>query len=220
MTNPPSAEERARVQAIVAALHAQYPDPKSSLNFSSPLELLVATILAAQCTDERVNKVTATLFVQFPTVIAYATAPIEQLEQAIKSINFYRNKAKNIQAMAQMLQRDYGGMVPSAMDDLLRLPGVARKTANVVQGNAFQRVEGVVVDTHVGRIARRLGLTTEEDPVKVERDLMVIVDQKDWLDFSHMLIYLGRATCKAPKPLCHACGLAQLCPTGKATLGA
>ncbi len=210
--------ERARARQIVALLRQTYPDARCSLNFTTPLELLVATILAAQCTDERVNAVTAKLFLKYRVAADYADAPIEELEQAIRSTGFYRNKAKNVQAMARLLVREYGGQVPPAMDDLLRLPGVARKTANVVQGEAFQHVEGVVVDTHVGRITRRLGLTKEDDPPKVERDLMAVIDQPDWLNFSHLLIYHGRAVCKAPSPTCPGCVLLDLCPTGRERL--
>jgi endonuclease-3 len=215
-----STAERERAQEIVARLRAAYPDARCSLNFSSPLELLVATILAAQCTDERVNIVTTTLFQKYRTAADYANAPLEVLEQDIKSTGFYRNKAKNIQGMARQLIARYGGQVPQKMDELVQLPGVARKTANVVMGNAFGVVEGVVVDTHVGRITRRLGVTKEEDPVKVERDLMSLLDQPDWLDFSHMLIYHGRAVCKAPTPLCTECALLDLCPTGRERTGA
>lgn len=214
-----SPAERERARTIVERLRVAYPDAKCSLNFTSPLELLVATILAAQCTDERVNIVTQTLFKKYRTPDDYADAPIEQLEMDIKSTGFYRNKAKNIQGMARMLISDYGGNVPNKMDDLLRLPGVARKTSNVVLGNAFGIVVGFVVDTHAGRLGRRLGLTKEEDPVKVERDFMAIIDQKDWLDFSHMLIFHGRAVCKAPKPDCPRCVLLDICPTGKANTG-
>jgi endonuclease-3 len=211
--------DKARAREIITRLRAAYPDAKCSLNFSNPLELVVATILAAQCTDERVNQVTATLFQKYRTPADYANAPSEALEQDIKSTGFYRNKAKSVQGMARMLIADYGGQVPNKMDDLLRLPGVARKTANVVLGNAFGIVEGVVVDTHVGRIARRLGFTQNEDPVKVERDLMAVIDPQDWLDFSHLLIYHGRALCKAPTPLCEQCALLDLCPTGLARTG-
>lgn len=207
--------EKARAATIVARLHTTYPGAKCSLNFTKPLELLVATILAAQCTDERVNAVTTTLFQKYRTAADYANAPSAELEQDIKSTGFYRNKAKNVQGMARLLLERFGGEVPRAMSDLLTLPGVARKTANVVQSNAFGIVEGVVVDTHVGRISRRLGLTQEEDPPKVERDLMELLDHTDWLDFSHLLIYHGRAVCKAPTPLCEGCVLLDLCPTGQ-----
>ncbi len=211
--------ERQRAEAIVARLQAAYPDAQCSLHFTTPLELLVATILSAQCTDERVNAVTATLFQKYRSAADYASAPIAELEQDIRSTGFYHTKAKNLQGMARKLISDFGGQVPEAMTDLLALPGVARKTANVVQGNAFHHVEGVVVDTHVGRISRRLGLTREDDPPKVERDLMAIVPRADWLPLSHMLISHGRAVCKAPTPNCPACTLRDLCPTGQANAG-
>ena len=219
MTEAIAATERARVNEIVTRLRAAYPTAHCSLNFSSPLELLVATMLSAQCTDERVNIVTATLFLKYRAAEDYANAPLEVLEQDIKSTGFYRNKAKNLQSMARQLIEHYHGQVPQKMDELVQLPGVARKTANVVMGNAFGVVEGVVVDTHVGRITRRLGLTKEEDPVKVERDLMTQLAQPDWLDFSHLLIYHGRAICKAPTPLCTECMLLDLCPTGRERTG-
>ncbi len=215
----PDDAERQRARAIVARLRATYPNARCSLDFTTPLELLVATILSAQCTDERVNIVTKTLFAKYRSAADYAGAPVAELEQDIKSTGFYRNKAKSVQGMARMLVERFGGEVPRAMDDLLRLPGVARKTANVVQGNAFGIVEGVVVDTHVGRISRRLELTKEDDPPKVEQDLMALLDRADWLDFSHLLIFHGRAVCKAPTPACAGCVLLDLCPTGKRNTG-
>ena len=216
---PPSQAKAERAAQIVSILRQTYPDARCSLNFTTPLEILVATILAAQCTDERVNATTVTLFQKYHTAADYANVPAEELEQDIKSTGFYRNKAKNIQGMARLLLTDYGGKVPEEMPDLLRLPGVARKTANVVQGNAFHRVEGVVVDTHVTRLSRRLGLTTEDDPPKIERDLMALLPQSDWFDFSNLLIYHGRAICKAPTPLCPGCPLLDLCPTGRERTG-
>jgi endonuclease-3 len=211
----PTEQERQRARAIVLRLRKLYPTARCSLNFTTPLELLVATMLSAQCTDERVNMVTASLFRKYRSAADYASVPIAELEQDIKSTGFYHNKAKNVQAMARMLLERYGGEVPHAMSDLVALPGVARKTANVVQGNALGIVEGVVVDTHVARISQRLGLTKEEDPVKIERDLMAVLDRADWLDFSHLLIYHGRAVCKAQRPSCHVCVLLDLCPTGQ-----
>ena len=202
-----------QVSAIIAELRRLYPDAKCSLNFSNPLELLVATQLSAQCTDERVNLVTADLFKKYRSAEDYATVSQEELEKDIKSTGFYRNKAKNLRAAAQRLLTNYGGEVPRTMEELLTLPGVARKTANVVLGNAYGVVVGFVVDTHIGRLARRFGWTTSEDPVKVEQDLMRIVPQQDWLDLSHMLIYHGRAICTARKPACAACALAELCPS-------
>ena len=216
----PSAAEQQRARAIMAELRALYPDAKCSLDFTTPLELLVATILSAQCTDERVNQVTAKLFQKYRTAADYANAAPEELEQDVKQTGFYRNKAKNIRAAGTMLVERFNGEVPREMAQLIQLPGVARKTANVVMGNAYGIVEGVVVDTHVGRIARRLGLTESEDPVKVEQDLMALLPQSDWLDLSHMLIYHGRAICQARKPLCEQCSLVPLCPTGQANTSA
>ncbi len=202
-----------QVQAIIAELRRLYPDAKCTLNFTNPLELLIATQLSAQCTDERVNIVTLDLFHKYRSAGDYATVSQEELEQDIRSTGFYRNKAKNIRAASQRLITNYGGEVPPTMADLLTLPGVARKTANVVLGNAFGIVEGIVVDTHVGRLARRFGWTANEDPAKVEQDLMRLVPQKDWLNLSHLMIYHGRAICLARKPLCEHCTLAQLCPS-------
>jgi endonuclease III len=202
-----------QVQAIISELRRLYPDAKCSLNFSNPLELLIATQLSAQCTDERVNIVTEQLFQKYRSVEDYATANQEELEQDIKSTGFYRNKAKNLRGAAQRIITNYGSEAPRTMTDLLTLPGVARKTANVVLGNAFGIVEGFVVDTHIGRLARRFGWSTNEDPVKVEQDLMRIVPQKDWLDLSHLMIYHGRAVCYARKPACERCTLAEFCPS-------
>jgi endonuclease-3 len=210
--------ERRRASAIMAILRADYPDATCSLNFSTPLELLVATILSAQCTDERVNAVTRRLFQKYRGAADYASADLEELEQDVKQTGFYRNKAKSIRAAAQLIVERFGGEVPRAMDELITLPGVARKTANVVMGNAYGIVEGVVVDTHVGRLARRLGLSESEDPVKVEQDVMAVFPQSDWLALSHALIYHGRAICQARKPLCEQCHLLDLCPTGQANL--
>lgn len=202
-----------QIQAIIAELRRLYPDAKCTLNFSNPLELLIATQLSAQCTDERVNIVTLDLFRKYRSAEDYATVSQEELEQDIRPTGFYRNKAKNIRAACQRLITNYGGEVPPTMADLLTLPGVARKTANVVLGNAFGIVEGIVVDTHVGRLARRFGWTANEDPAKVEQDLMQMVPQKDWLNLSHLMIYHGRAICLARRPLCEQCRLAQLCPS-------
>jgi endonuclease-3 len=202
-----------QVQAILAELRRLYPDAACSLNFSNPLELLVATQLSAQCTDERVNAVTEQLFKKYRSVEDFATVSQEELEQDIRPTGFYRNKAKNIRAACQRILSEYGGEVPRTMEGMLSLPGVARKTANVVLGNAFGIIEGVVVDTHVGRIVRRFGWTTSEDPVKVEQDLMRIIPQKDWLDLSHLLIFHGRAICHARKPLCEQCSLVPYCPS-------
>ena len=208
---PPGSPEQVRL--ITQELRRLYPDAKGTLDFSNALELLIATQLAAQSTDERVNMVTPTLFRKYHTAEDYAKVSQEELEQDIHSTGFYRNKAKNIREAAQRLVTDYNGEVPHTMVDLLTLPGVGRKTANVVLGNAFGIVEGFIVDTHVGRLARRFGWTTNEDPVKVEQDLMRLVPQKDWLHLSHMMILHGRAICLARKPLCEQCALAKLCPS-------
>lgn len=210
---------RARAQEILAHVRRDYPNARCSLNFSTPLELLVATILSAQCTDERVNQVTLALFAKYRSAADYAQAHPEELEQDIKQTGFYRNKAKHIREAAHLIVEQFDGEVPHTMEELLTLPGVARKTANVVLGNAFGIIEGVVVDTHVGRLARRMGLSASEDPVKVEQDLMALVPQRDWLDLSHMFIYHGRAVCQARKPLCEQCSAASICPTGQVALG-
>lgn len=215
----PSSADRERAQKIVAELYRLYPDAKCSLDFTTPLELLVATILSAQCTDVLVNTVTPALFAKYREAADYAEAPLEELEQDVRKTGFYRNKAKHLHEAGRMLVDRYGGDVPRTMAELTSLPGVARKTANVVMGNAYGIVEGVVVDTHVGRLARRLGWTTSEDPVRIEQELMALVPQKDWLPLSHMLIYHGRAVCQAKRPMCESCILVELCPTGQANLG-
>ena len=214
----PSDAEQQRAAQIVAELKRMYPDARCALNFTSPLELLVGTILAAQCTDERVNAVTATLFKKYPTAADYARATQEEMEADVKPTGFYRNKAKNLRAMAQILVERYGSAVPRTMAELVALPGAARKTANVVLGNAYGIVEGVVVDAHMLRIAKRLGWTTSEDPLVVERDVMALLPQSEWVHVSHLMQYHGRAICQARKPLCASCGIASLCPTGQAEL--
>jgi endonuclease-3 len=201
------------VAHILPILKRTYPNAKCSLNYQTPLQLLVATILSAQCTDERVNKVTPTLFAKYRTAADFAAAPREQLERDIQSTGFFRNKAKNIQLMATALVEKHGGEVPSTMDELTSLAGVGRKTANVVLGNAFAIDVGVVVDTHVARLSARLGLTKHSDPVKIERDLMDLVPQKDWTLWAHLLIHHGRAICLARKPKCHQCPIALYCPS-------
>nr|BBH95813.1 endonuclease III [Thermogemmatispora argillosa] len=201
------------VRAVIAELRRLYPDAKCTLNFENPLQLLIAVQLSAQCTDERVNEVTAQLFRKYRTVEDFANADPEELEQDIKPTGFYRNKARNLRLTCQRLITDYGGEVPRSMEALLTLPGVARKTANVVLGNAFGIVEGFVVDTHVKRLARRLGWTQSEDPEQIERDLMRIVPREDWLDLSHLLIFHGRALCRARDPRCEECPLVPLCPS-------
>jgi endonuclease-3 len=194
-------------------LAERYPDLTVSLDWRTPLELLVATILSAQCTDERVNQVTPALFERYPDAEAFADADREELENLIRPTGFYRNKAKNIQGMAQRLTAEHGGEVPGTMDELVQLPGVARKTANVVLSNAFGRHEGVVVDTHVKRVAGRLGLTAETNPVHVERDLMQVLEPADWHPFPWRLILHGRQRCDARKPDCDGCEVRHLCPS-------
>ena len=206
-------KRRDRAAALQPILAECYPDLTVSLDWGTPLELLVATILSAQCTDERVNRVTPALFERYPDVEAFAGADRDELEGLIRSTGFYRNKARNIQAMAQRVVAEHGGQVPDAMDELIELPGVARKTANVVLSNAFGRNEGVVVDTHVKRVAGRLGLTGETDPVRVERDLMQVLDPVDWHSFPWRMILHGRQRCAARKPDCSGCEVRSLCPS-------
>ncbi|HXG91139.1 MAG TPA: endonuclease III [Blastocatellia bacterium] len=208
-----STEEKQRARKIIARLRKEYPDAKCSLNFSNPLELLVATILSAQCTDERVNLVTADLFRKYRSAQDYLNVSQSELERDIHSTGFFRNKAKAIQGACRVIIEKYSGRVPDRLEDLLELPGVARKTANVVLGNAFGIASGVVVDTHVARLSKRLGLTENEQPEKIERDLIELVPKKDWIDFAHLMIYHGRKVCKARKPLCDACVVESFCPS-------
>lgn len=202
-----------RLPEIVRLLRELHPDAKCALDFENPLQLLVATILSAQCTDERVNKVTPVLFARYPNARALAEADREELEQIVHSTGFYRNKAKNIQEACRRIVTEYGGEVPSNMADLLSLAGVARKTANVVLGNCYDVADGIVVDTHVKRLSERLGLTTQTDPEKIERDLMAMSPQSDWIDLSHLLIFHGRRVCDARKPRCADCPISYLCPS-------
>ena len=195
-------------------LSKAYPDAKVALNFSNPLEMLVATILSAQCTDERVNQVTTTLFEKYRRPEDYLAVPPEDLERDIFATGFYRQKAKALRGTMQMLIEDYGGEVPDDFDALLRLPGVARKTANVVSAERGH-AQGIVVDTHVRRLAQRLGLTKEEDPVKIERDLMRLVPREDWARFPHLLIWHGRRVCDARQPRCEICVINDLCPSSR-----
>ncbi len=207
-----SAKEQ-RALEILIRLQRLYPDARCTLDYQTPLQLLVATILAAQCTDERVNQVTPELFRQFPDARAIASAQISELENLVRPTGFYRNKAKNIQATCQMIVTEFRGEVPQQMEQLVQLPGVARKTANVVLANAFGINQGVTVDTHVKRLSQRLGLTEQKDPVPIERDLIRLLPQSDWQNWSIRLIYHGRAVCQAKKPACHACVLSDLCPS-------
>ena len=211
-------DRQARTFKIIASLAGAYPTAHCELNFSNPLELLVATILSAQCTDKRVNIVTAELFKKFRRASDYAEAPLAEIQWFIRTTGFFRNKAKNIQACCRKLVELHGGEVPRTMEDLIHLDGVGRKTANVVLGNVFNINVGVVVDTHVGRLSLRLGLTKEANPEKVEQDLMKLVPREQWTLFSHWLIWHGRRRWSARKPDCAACEIRALCPTGlKAT---
>ncbi len=204
---------RRRAGRIVRALALSYPDARCALEHSNPLELLVATILSAQCTDVRVNQVTRDLFRKYRTARDYAEADPRAFEREIRPAGFYRNKTRSVLGAAKVLDGKHGGQVPSTLEALLELPGVARKTANVVLGTAFRKAEGIVVDTHVHRIARRLGLTREDDPAKIERDLMGLVPRREWIDFGHRMIWHGRRTCPARAPRCGECPLARLCPS-------
>ena len=200
---------------VVARLKAEYPDARTELDWKSPLELLVATMLSAQTTDVQVNRVTQSLFVKYSKAEDYADAVPEELEEDIRPTGFYRNKARSLRGMASALVEEYGGEVPRTMRELVALPGVGRKTANVVLGNAFGVDEGIVVDTHVRRVSGRLGLTQNQDPVKIEQDLMEIVPEEDWTVFSHLLILHGRQTCKARKPDCPNCVINDICPSAE-----
>ena len=202
-----------QTKKIISLLKKEYPDAHCALNHTNAFELLVATILSAQCTDERVNIVTADLFRKYRVPADYLKVSQEELEQDIRSTGFYRNKAKSIQGACKILVEKYGGEVPQTMEELMELPGVARKTANVVTGNAFGKAYGVTVDTHVTRLSNRLGLTTHEQAEKIEKDLIELVPKKDWVMFSHWLISHGRKVCKARRPLCEVCVLEKLCPS-------
>jgi len=211
----PRTKTKVDFDKVLAILKRTYPDAKCSLNFRDPLELLVATILSAQCTDNRVNIVTKTLFAKYKNAADYAASEPTELERDIQSTGFFRNKAKNIRAMAQALIDHHGGEVPDTMEQLTNLAGVGRKTANVVLGNAFGKDEGIVVDTHVARLSQRLGLTRQTDPVKIEQDLMKLVPKRDWTLWPHLLIHHGRAVCTARKPACGDCPLNELCPSAE-----
>ena len=206
-------ENRAPVEETIARLKSAYPDARTELTWTNPLELLVATMLSAQTTDVRVNLVTPDLFAKYPTAADYAGADPAELEEDIRPTGFFRNKAKSLRGMAHALVEDHGGEVPRTMPELVALPGVGRKTANVVLGNAFSIDEGIVVDTHVRRLSNRLGFTSQNDPEKIEKDLMEIVPKGDWTVFSHLLILHGRSVCKSRKPDCESCTLNDLCPS-------
>ena len=210
---------RERVTQLMKAWPKIYPDAHCELDFLNPLELLVATILSAQSTDKRVNMVTPALFRKYRTAKSYADAPLSALENAIKSTGFYRNKAKSIHGATREIAEKHGGQVPDTMAELCELPGVGRKTANVVLGNAFHKDEGIVVDTHVIRLSQRLRLTNQKDPVKIEQDLMKLIPREDWTNWSHWLIWHGRRRCYARKPDCSRCEVFKPCPSGKVFLG-
>ena len=206
-------DDRNRVAKIIELLEKQFPDARIALNYTTPLELLIATILSAQCTDERVNIVTKSLFKKYTSAEDYANADLEELEQDVKSTGFYRNKARNIKKCCQLLVERFHSQVPRTMEEMLELPGVARKTANIVLSNAYDVVEGIAVDTHVRRVSKRLGLTEEEDPDKIEQDLMALAPKDRWMRITDLLIFLGRRVCIAKKPKCEICPLNKLCPS-------
>jgi len=206
----------ARAPEVIRRLEAAYPDARVALRFSNPLECLVATILSAQCTDEKVNEVTETLFVKYPTAAAYLAVPEDELKQDIRPTGFFNQKAISIRTACQRIVEVYDGNVPDTMEDLITLRGVARKTANIVLGNSFGIVEGIAVDTHVKRLANRIGFSRESDPDKIERDLMALIPQPKWFGFTYVLIDHGRAICTAKKPRCTECPIETLCPSSQA----
>jgi endonuclease-3 len=205
-----------RIGRIIGLLRERYRQPRTALEFRNPLQILVATILAAQCTDERVNRITPGLFRKYPTAAAFARADRTELEQEIRSAGLFRNKAKNIIGAARRIVAEFGGAVPDSMVALVTLPGVARKTANIVLSAGYGKAEGIAVDTHARRLSRRLGLSRHEDPEKIERDLLAVVPKDDWLDFNFLLVEHGRALCQARKPKCPECFLRRFCPSAEA----
>ncbi len=209
-------KKKKRAKKIIALLSKTYPDAKCSLDHKDPLQLLVATILSAQCTDKRVNVVTPALFARFKTATDFAEAGLPALEKYVRTTGFYRNKAKSLKAAGQTLVGRHGGQVPKTMEELIHLPGVGRKTANVVLGTAYGIASGVVVDTHVNRIAARLGLSPQTGPEKMEKRLMEVIPKEHWIHFPHQLIYHGRAVCRAQRPNCPGCVLNKLCPSAMA----
>jgi endonuclease-3 len=214
--NTPSEHPETILTEILHRLRETHPDAHCELNYDTPTQLLVATILSAQCTDKRVNQVTPKLFTRYPTVTDFAAADRTELEEEIRSTGFFRQKARFIQESCRAIVHEHGGEVPAAMPELLKLTGVARKTANVVLGEIYGIAEGVTVDTHVKRLAKRLGLTTSSDPAKVEQDLMAIVPRESWIEISHLLIFHGRRVCLARRPDCAHCSLADICPSREA----
>ena len=207
-----TAEARRHAAKIVRRLARAYPDAKCSLDFHNPLELLVATVLSAQCTDKRVNLVTPDLFAKYASTADYAMAALDELEKDIQTTGFFRNKAKNIKGCCQGLVEEHAGKVPRDLDTLVKLPGIGRKTANVILGTAYGLAFGVVVDTHVTRVSRRMGLSSHKDAVKIERDLMELLPKTEWISFSHRIIQLGRGPCTARKPKCEDCPILDVCP--------
>jgi len=202
-----------RITEIIRILYREYPESRTALNFQAPLQILVATILSAQCTDARVNLITPSLFKKYRSVSDFARANPEELQEEIRSTGFFRNKSKNIILAARKIVEDFDGKVPDSMEKLLTLPGVARKTANIVLSSGYGLAEGIAVDTHVKRLSRRLGLSQENNPDKIELDLLGLVPKKDWLDFNYVFVNHGRNVCQARKPLCPECALKSLCPS-------
>lgn len=198
---------------VFSRLKREYPDARTELDYETPLQLAIATILSAQCTDKRVNMVTPLLFQTFPTAASLADAPPEKLEEIIKSTGFFRNKTKSLIGLGKALVERHNGEIPDSMEELVKLPGIGRKTANVILGNAFGKNEGIVVDTHVARVSHRLGLTRETDPIKIEQDLMPLFPRHDWALLSHLLIFHGRRVCEARRPKCEICVLNDICPS-------
>jgi endonuclease-3 len=211
--NTINADKKARALKVIALLEKEYPQAKIALKYKDPMQLLVATILSAQCTDERVNKVTPILFSKYRTAEDFSNADLSELKQEVKPTGFFRNKAKNIKSASRMLVDKFGSNVPKTMEEMLQLPGVARKTANVVLQNAYGKIDGIVVDTHVRRLSIRLGLTENQDANKIEQDLMKIIPKDKWMRFSDLLIFLGRNVCIARKPKCEVCILNKICPS-------
>lgn len=214
-TDAPVTDRKVRAKKIINLLKKTYPDSKCSLTYRTPHQLLVATILSAQCTDERVNLVTPSLFEKYKSIKDFAGANLKELENDIRSTGFYHNKAKAIIGSAQIIFEKYGGNMPRTLDEMVALPGVGRKTGSAVLGEAFGIAEGIVVDTHVKRISNKLGLTAHSDPVKIERDLMEIIPYRDWIKLTHLMIDHGRAICKARRPDCVHCPLVNLCPSAE-----
>lgn len=205
--------DKKNLDQIIKILKSKYPDPTTMLNYNTAFELLVATVLAAQCTDERINKITPILFKKYKDVYAMSKAKQSELEQIIHSAGFFRNKAKNIIALSKKLVENFNGEVPNTMQELVSLDGVARKTANIILSTVFKKAEGIAVDTHVKRLANRLGLSTSDDPNKIEQDLLKIVPRKDWIDFNYLFVNYGREVCNARAPKCSDCRISKFCPS-------